>query len=396
MNAAVFLDRDNTIIHNDGDLGDPKLVKLIQGAASAIASLRGLGFKVIVVTNQGGVARGKYTEADVEATHQRINELILANSGATVDRFYFCPYHPQAIVEQYRAEHPWRKPQPGMLIQAAKDFNLDLSQSWMIGDQVRDIQAGIVAGARPILLRASERGETIATTEPAVPEPYFVAANLIEAVKIVAQKRRPMIPAEMFVEGQSGRIRAPLNAPTAPIVAARTVAVVAEPVVRSMRQPEPSPSQSLVQPQSPPPASPSRQPEQIRPVAAPLGPIAPSAPAEHPRPHIAPTPAEAPAPSPAPAPAPMTPAAREHASHAPSHQDNELLLQILQELRNQRQTSHEFSALSMMAIVLQLLVVVCLLGGLWLGGKDASVFARFLSVGALLQLMVIALQSFRR
>jgi D,D-heptose 1,7-bisphosphate phosphatase len=379
MNAAVFLDRDNTIIHNDGDLGDPKLVKLIQGAASAIASLRGLGFKVIVVTNQGGVARGKYTEADVEATHQRINELILANSGATVDRFYFCPYHPQAIVEQYRADHPWRKPQPGMLIQAAKDFNLDLSQSWMIGDQVRDIQAGIVAGARPILLKSNDRGDATTSNEPALPDPYFVAANLIEAVKIVAQKRRPMIPAEMFVEGQSGRIRPPLNAPTAPVVAARPAAVVAaEPVARVIRQHE---APVVAQPAPQPP-----QREPARPVVAAVpSPVVVPSPAEPARPQAAPTRHDSPAPAPAPA---QTP--------APAHPDNELLLQILQELRNQRQTSREFSALSMMAIVLQLLVVVCLLGGLWLGGKDASVFARFLSVGALLQLMVIALQSFRR
>ena len=92
----------------------------------------------------------------------------------------------------------------------------------------------------------------------------------------------------------------------------------------------------------------------------------------------------------------MTPAMREAPVPVQSHHDSELLLQILQELRNQRQTTQEFSALSMMAIVLQLLVVICLLGGLWLGSKDASVFARFLAVGALLQLMVIALQSFRR
>src|SRR5690606_40470943 len=116
--AAVFLDRDNTIIHNDGDLGDPEQVFLIQGAASAIASLRGLNFKIIVVTNQGGVARGKYTEADVEKTNQRVADLVKAASGANIDRFYYCPYHPLGTVEQYKQEHEWRKPAPGMILQA--------------------------------------------------------------------------------------------------------------------------------------------------------------------------------------------------------------------------------------------------------------------------------------
>ena len=154
MNAAVFLDRDNTLIHNDGDLGDPEKVRLIQGVASAVASLSGLGYKVIVVTNQGGVARGKYSEQDVDLVHRRISELLEAStSGAKVDRYYYCPYHPQGTVSRYRKEHPNRKPAPGMLLEAAQEMGLDLSQSWMIGDQIRDIQAGKAAGTRTVLLR---------------------------------------------------------------------------------------------------------------------------------------------------------------------------------------------------------------------------------------------------
>ena len=153
MNAAVFLDRDNTIIHNDGDLGDPKQVKLIQGAASAIASLRGLGYLIVIVTNQGGVARGKYGVEDVDKVHEKITQLVYENAGAKIDRFYFCPYHPKGLVEKYTREHPWRKPQPGMLLQAAKDLQIDMDQSWMIGDALRDIEAGAAAGVRTILLK---------------------------------------------------------------------------------------------------------------------------------------------------------------------------------------------------------------------------------------------------
>lgn len=369
MNAAVFLDRDNTIIHNDGDLGDPKLIRMIQGAASAIASLRGLGYKVIVVTNQGGVARGKYGEADVEAMHQRINELILANSGATIDRFYFCPYHPDAVVEKYRAEHPWRKPQPGMVLQAARDFQLDLGQCWMIGDQVRDIQAGVAAGVRPILLRG-DRGERLAA-ESALNEPYFVAANIIEAVKIVAQKRRPILPGEAFVEGPSGRIRPPLAAPMAAVARG-----VPAPAVPSPAAPVPSVAtvpQPVTEPVSLPSGTAAETVVEASPAAAPV------------------------VTSVVQTPAPVTPPAASSVVPSPAAGfDQGLATQILQELRNQRQIGQEFSYLNILAILLQMIVVVCLLGSFWLGSKDPQLFLRFLGTGILLQLMTIAMLQFRR
>ncbi len=188
MHRAVFLDRDNTIIHNDGDLGDPDQVKLFQGAASAIASIRGLGFKIVVVTNQGGVARGKYTEDDVDATNQRIAELLHEQAnGALVDAFYYCPYHPDGSEPRYRREHPWRKPQPGMLLQAAEDLNLDLELCWMVGDAPRDIEAGIRANTRTILLSDPHRANEL--TEANTPD--FYAQNLIEVARIVAQHLRP-------------------------------------------------------------------------------------------------------------------------------------------------------------------------------------------------------------
>ncbi len=212
MQPAVFLDRDNTIIHNDGDLGDPNEVRLIQGAASAIASLCGLGYKIVVITNQGGVARGKYTEDDVHAVHERIRELVThASNGARIDAFYFCPYHPKGTVEKYRKEHPTRKPQPGMLKQAAKDLKLELRRSWMIGDQLRDIEAGKAAGCRTVLLRpdadriapdemvelpeevadAEENAADQAAGDASEVEPDVVARNLIEAVRVIAQHRKP-------------------------------------------------------------------------------------------------------------------------------------------------------------------------------------------------------------
>ncbi|MFW6032467.1 MAG: D-glycero-alpha-D-manno-heptose-1,7-bisphosphate 7-phosphatase, partial [Phycisphaeraceae bacterium] len=202
MDAAVFLDRDNTIIHNDGDLGDPAEVRLIQGAANAIASLCGLGYKIVVITNQGGVARGKYGEQDVHAVHERIRELVAKQtSGARIDAFYYCPYHPKGEVEKYTREHPDRKPQPGMLLRAAKDLNLDLSRSWMVGDAVRDVQAGAAAGTRSLLVRPdldqlsqqqirdlhNEAREV--APDLGRPIPDGIVHNLIEAVRIIAQRK---------------------------------------------------------------------------------------------------------------------------------------------------------------------------------------------------------------
>lgn len=178
---AIFLDRDNTLIHNDGDLGDPRQVRLIRGAAYAIGSLRQLGFQIVVVSNQGGVARGNYTEAEVQAVNSRINRLVCEALGASlgVDRFYYCPFHPEGSVPQYAKEHPWRKPQPGMLLQAAADLGLTLRDCWMIGDQERDIEAGLAAECQTILI-AKDEVKTRA---------HFRAINLAEAASIIAQNR---------------------------------------------------------------------------------------------------------------------------------------------------------------------------------------------------------------
>ena len=150
----VFLDRDNTLIANDGDLGDPNAVVLLDGVPEGLVRLRDAGFVLVVVTNQGGVARGNYHEEDVDQVHAEIARLIDLKSGrkGVIDRFYYCPFHPDGKVEKYRGEHSWRKPQPGMLLQAAMDLDLDLESSWMIGDQPRDIEAGINAGCRTVQL----------------------------------------------------------------------------------------------------------------------------------------------------------------------------------------------------------------------------------------------------
>ncbi|MEQ9616570.1 MAG: HAD-IIIA family hydrolase [Phycisphaerales bacterium] len=150
---AIFFDRDDTLIEcngitPDGDLGDPNLVKLKPGAADAVERLRLAGYRIVVFTNQGGVARGSHTIADVYAVNDRVNELL----GGRVDAFRFCPWHPKGTVPCWAREHPWRKPAPGMILDAAASLGLDLSRSWVIGDAERDCHAGREAGCSTILI----------------------------------------------------------------------------------------------------------------------------------------------------------------------------------------------------------------------------------------------------
>jgi D-glycero-D-manno-heptose 1,7-bisphosphate phosphatase len=153
VKPAVFLDRDNTLIHDPGYLRDPAQVRLLDGAAEAVRDLRAAGYAIVVVTNQSGVARGYLTEDDVAAIHQRLEELLLAH-GAGLDRVYYCPYleGAEAVCPAYRRDSDLRKPRPGMLLLAARELGLDLSRSWMVGDSERDVQAGRAAGCRAILL----------------------------------------------------------------------------------------------------------------------------------------------------------------------------------------------------------------------------------------------------
>lgn len=153
MRPAVFLDRDDTLIANGelalphaGDLLDPALVRLLPGVAHACRDLKRAGYLLIVVSNQGGIARGHGSIADVEACNARMRELLLAEGGVDLDAVYYCPFHPKGTVPEYTREHPWRKPAPGMFLEAARDHSIDLQSSWMIGDAPRDIDAALAAG----------------------------------------------------------------------------------------------------------------------------------------------------------------------------------------------------------------------------------------------------------
>ncbi|MCD4831506.1 MAG: HAD family hydrolase [Anaerohalosphaeraceae bacterium] len=187
---AIFLDRDDTIIADPGYINTPEQVKLLAGAGQGLNELRKLGYKLVIVSNQSGIARGIFTENTLAKIHERLKKL-LAEEDAYIDRIYYCPYHKQGSIPKYRKDSDERKPRPGMLLRAAEEMNIDLDASWMIGNSYNDISAGKSAGTKTILVKSH-------TNKPvrnlADPTPDFEAINLKEAANII--KRELACPVE--------------------------------------------------------------------------------------------------------------------------------------------------------------------------------------------------------
>jgi D,D-heptose 1,7-bisphosphate phosphatase len=182
---AVFFDCDGTLIEDPGYINHPDQVKLLAGVTDAIVELRAMGYKLVVVSNQSGVARGIVTEKVLGQIYDRLKQL-LAEKDAAIDRIYYCPYHPDGVIEKYRKESSDRKPAPGMLLTAAAEMNIDLNQSWMIGNSDRDIEAGLQAGCKTILINYSTQKQL----EAPVCKPHYRAVNMKEAVNIIKQLHR--------------------------------------------------------------------------------------------------------------------------------------------------------------------------------------------------------------
>jgi len=163
---AVFLDRDDTLIATSeataggarvGDLADPSLVRLLPGAAEGCALMRRAGYGLVIVSNQGCVARGNATLEDVERVNARVLELLLAEGGVEVAGVYCCPFHPEGTVGGFAREHDWRKPSCGMVVAAAGALGIDVARSWLVGDALRDLECGRRAGiAEDRLIRVSD------------------------------------------------------------------------------------------------------------------------------------------------------------------------------------------------------------------------------------------------
>lgn len=157
MNKACFFDRDGVLIEEMHYLSDPENVRLCDGAADAIRMMRTAGYKIVVVSNQSGVARGYFSEDDLARVEQRVQELLRAQDAAP-DRTYYCVHHPKGERAEYRGDCDCRKPKPGMLLRAATELGLDLRQSLLIGDKRSDLEAGFHAGCRAAALVRTGHG----------------------------------------------------------------------------------------------------------------------------------------------------------------------------------------------------------------------------------------------
>lgn len=161
---AIFLDRDGTINKYVGFLRNIEQFELLSGVSEAIRKINQSGYLAVVVTNQPVIARGEVTYTELQEIHNKM-ETILGKDGAYLDGIYFCPHHPdkgfKGEVKELKINCNCRKPNPGLLLQAASDFNINLEQSWMIGDGKNDIQAGKNAGCKTVLIGDDEFGQDI-------------------------------------------------------------------------------------------------------------------------------------------------------------------------------------------------------------------------------------------
>ena len=353
---AIFLDRDDTLIEDPGYINNPEQVKLLDGVPEALIQLKNLGYKLIVVTNQSAVAHGIVTEKVLGEIHERLEQL-LADKNAFLDRICYCPYHPEGVVPKYCKESNSRKPSPGMLLKAADEMDIDLGQSWCIGNSSRDIEAGLRAGCKTILIDMppAQQKQVTPPLSLAGVKPDYKAVNIKEAVNIVKKYlRTPAVPqtqAEPVPAGQNQPIRQ----------AAEEVSELAEPpeqIETQQTAPEiQEPEMQHAEPPKQPPEYPKPTPKPSKQMLEVL---------KH-------TPAE---------------------SQIPAGKTEELLSSILGQLKSMQRTEMfgEFSVMRLLAGIVQIIVLFCLLITVWFlmspDSQDNSVFIA-LGFAIVFQLMTV-------
>ena len=178
VNRAVFLDRDGTIIEDMEFSTDPARLRPYPGTAFVLRQLQDAGYLLILVTNQSGVARGRFTEAELQAFHEHLVRTF-DEMGVRFAGVCYCPHYEEGKVEPYAVACDCRKPEPGMLLRAAQEHRIDPSRSWMIGDRPADVGAGQAAGCRTI------RVLTGGKPEPGDPEPDYTVKDLAAAAEVI-------------------------------------------------------------------------------------------------------------------------------------------------------------------------------------------------------------------
>jgi histidinol-phosphate phosphatase family protein len=178
MKKAIFIDKDGTLIRDVPYNADPDLIVLEPHAGAALRLFRDQGYLLVMITNQSGIAKGYFKEEQLKGVHDRINEL-LCDDNVSLDGFFYCPHARESTCS-------CRKPRPGMLLQAAALLNIDLVQSWMIGDILHDVEAGNRAGCRSLLINNGHETEWEIT--PAR-EPTIIARDLLEAAQLIIKSQ---------------------------------------------------------------------------------------------------------------------------------------------------------------------------------------------------------------
>jgi D-glycero-D-manno-heptose 1,7-bisphosphate phosphatase len=184
---VVFLDKDGTLITNVPYSVNCELITLAPGAADALRTFAGAGLDVAVVSNQPGVAFGRFAEDALDAVRDRLAEMI-APLGVRLRAFYYCPHHPAGTVSRYAVECQCRKPQCGLLLRASAELDVDLARSWMVGDILDDVEAGRRAGCRTALV--NNGGETEWVQGP-LRQPDVVARDLAAAARAIVGWSEP-------------------------------------------------------------------------------------------------------------------------------------------------------------------------------------------------------------
>ena len=185
---AIFMDRDGTICEEVGYVNHLSRSRLLPNSAEAIRLVNGAGYLAIVVTNQSGVARGLFDEDLVNAVHRQLAGRVEA-SGGLLDAIYYCPHHPREGSPPYRQDCGCRKPKPGMLLRAAEEHDIDLARSYMVGDSLVDLAAGVAAGAGVVhVLTGYGRGLVDHQKDRFTVPPLFTAVDLLAGVRWILER----------------------------------------------------------------------------------------------------------------------------------------------------------------------------------------------------------------
>lgn len=180
---TVFFDRDNTLNVDPGYLSDPKLVELFDGVGEGISKLKNnFGFKIVVVSNQSGIARGFFSNVEVDSVNERINQILLEKNNVQIDAFYYCPFHPDFSSTE---ESKCRKPSPVMVFKAAEEMDLDLSKSYFVGDKPCDIECGINAELKTVLINYENDEDKIISLKKKKKIPNFIIDNFLNACDFI-------------------------------------------------------------------------------------------------------------------------------------------------------------------------------------------------------------------